>query len=54
LRGWINAGVEGLMKLELSRQIFKKGLMEILPMGVELLCAEGQNDRCEEANSGLS
>ena len=47
-----------LMKLEFSRQIFKKNpqisnLMKIRPMEAELLYVDGQTDRHDEANSSF-
>jgi len=46
------------VKLEFSRQIFKKILIsnftKIRPAGAELLHADGQTDKHDEANSRFS
>jgi hypothetical protein len=48
------------MKLKLSREIFDKknphilNFIKIRPVGAELLHADRQTDRCDEANSRFS
>ena len=48
-----------LMKREFSRQIFEKNsqisiFMKVLPMGAQLLVADGRTDRHYEVNSRFS
>ena len=44
------------MKLEFSRQVFQKYsyFMKIRPVGAEVIHADGQTDRHDEANSCIS